>query len=75
MAGLINYTDSGHMPNLHMQLHKSMPLDRGSFPHSEPLVKKGDEVKKGQLLADANRTQGGGVALGRNLITAIMPNM
>ncbi len=41
--------------------------------HSYPLVKAGDQVKRGQLLADNNFTQGGTRTIGRNLNTAIMP--
>ncbi len=52
---------------------ENIPLNRGSFLHSTPLVKAGDQVKKGQLLADNNFTQGGTLAIGRNLNTAIMP--
>ncbi len=50
-----------------------MPLNHGSFLHSYPPIKAGDQVKKGQLLADNNFTQGGMLAIGRNLNTAIMP--
>jgi DNA-directed RNA polymerase subunit beta len=38
-----------------------------------PLVKKGDVVKKGQVLCDGYATQGGELALGRNLLVAFMP--
>lgn len=50
-----------------------MPLNRGGFLDAKPVVKKGDRVEKGQLLADSNQTREGRVALGRNLVTAIMP--
>jgi len=50
-----------------------MPLNQGSFLHSYPLVKAGDQVKKGQMLADNNFAQGGMLAIGRNLNTAIIP--
>ncbi len=50
-----------------------MPLNQGSFLHSYPLVKAGDQVKKGQLLADNNFAQGGMLAIGHNLNTAVMP--
>ncbi len=52
---------------------ENMPLNRGSLLHSYPLVRTGDEVKKGQLLADNNFAQGGMLAIDRNLNTAIMP--
>ena len=50
-----------------------MPLNRGAFIDSEPLVKRGDKVFEGQLLADTNYGKGGKLALGVNLITAVMP--
>ncbi len=37
------------------------------------LVKKGDTVKKGQTIADGPCTQGGELALGRNVLVAFMP--
>jgi DNA-directed RNA polymerase subunit beta len=37
------------------------------------LVKKGDTVKKGQIIADGPCTQGGELALGRNVLVAFMP--
>jgi DNA-directed RNA polymerase subunit beta len=37
------------------------------------LVAKGDSVKKGQVLADGPCTQGGEIALGRNVLVAFMP--
>jgi len=54
-------------------IFENMPLNRGSFLHSTPLVRTGNAVKKGQLLADNNFAQGGMLAIGRNLNTAIMP--
>lgn len=52
-----------------------MPLNLESFLHCTPIVRTGDAVKKGQLLADNNFTQGGMLVIGRNLNTAIMPWM
>jgi DNA-directed RNA polymerase subunit beta len=37
------------------------------------LVEKGDHIKKGQILADGPCTQGGELALGRNVLVAFMP--
>ncbi|GAB4250661.1 MAG: DNA-directed RNA polymerase subunit beta [Acidobacteriota bacterium] len=39
----------------------------------KPLVKKGDLVKKGQVLADGPCTEMGELALGRNILVAFMP--
>ena len=38
-----------------------------------PLVRKGDKVEKGQVLTEGYATQGGELALGRNLKVAFMP--
>ncbi|MDX2195855.1 MAG: DNA-directed RNA polymerase subunit beta [Cytophagales bacterium] len=38
-----------------------------------PIVSKGDKVKKGQVLVEGYATQGGELALGRNLLVAFMP--
>ncbi len=42
--------------------------------HSEPRVKVGDRVKKGQALADNNYTKDGKLALGTNLRVAYLAN-
>jgi DNA-directed RNA polymerase subunit beta len=39
----------------------------------KPIVKKGDTVKKGQVLCEGYATQNGELALGRNLKVAFMP--
>ena len=38
-----------------------------------PIVKKGDKVKKGQVLCEGYATQAGELALGRNMMVAFMP--
>ncbi|OGN28219.1 MAG: DNA-directed RNA polymerase subunit beta [Candidatus Zambryskibacteria bacterium RIFCSPHIGHO2_01_FULL_49_18] len=40
--------------------------------NQRPIVKKGDKVKKGQVLADGPSTRGGELALGKNLLVAYM---
>ncbi len=39
----------------------------------KPVVRKGDKVEKGQVLTEGYATQGGELALGRNLMVAFMP--
>ncbi|HRZ42738.1 MAG TPA: DNA-directed RNA polymerase subunit beta [Bacteroidales bacterium] len=39
----------------------------------KPMVRKGQKVKKGDLLTEGYGTQGGELALGRNLLVAFMP--
>ncbi len=43
-----------------------------SFSH-RPLVRKGDRVEKGQILADSSCTDKGELSLGRNVLSAFMP--
>ena len=40
--------------------------------HQVPIVRKGDEVKKGQIIADGPSTDHGEMALGRNVTVAFM---
>ena len=56
-----------------INLYNNFSLNRKSFLHHDPVVKKGDSVKKGQLLAESNFTKGGTLALGTNLRTAYLP--
>lgn len=54
--------------------HNNYIIGRESFIHHEPVVKVGDKVKEGDLLATSNYSdQKGSLALGMNLKTAIMP--
>jgi intein/homing endonuclease len=49
-------------------LYNNFPYARKTFAHSTPLVKEGDPVRPGQLLARSNNTdENGTVALGKNL--------
>ncbi|MFC1514178.1 DNA-directed RNA polymerase subunit beta, partial [candidate division KSB1 bacterium] len=41
--------------------------------NQKPIVKVGDKVKRGDVLADGCATDGGELALGRNVIVAFMP--
>lgn len=49
------------------------PLNSGSFLTMKPVVKTGQRVKQGQQLVETNFTRDGDFALGRNLVTAMMP--
>lgn len=56
------------------QIYNNFPLnDDKSKLHSEPVVKVGDKVKAGQLVADSNFTKNEDLALGTNLQVAYMP--
>jgi DNA-directed RNA polymerase subunit beta len=41
--------------------------------NQKPIVRKGDRVVKGQVIADGPCTEGGELALGRNVLVAFMP--
>ncbi len=50
----------------------NMWMNENNFEHHELKVAVGDQVKKGQILADSNYTKNGILALGVNLRTAYM---
>ena len=58
---------------------KSYPLrkyertNQDTIANQTPIVKQGDRITKGQALADGCATQGGELALGRNIFVAFMP--
>jgi len=54
-------------------LYNNYPLSRKTFLHQTPVVKKGDKVKAGDLIAEANYSKDGELALGTNLRVAYMP--
>jgi DNA-directed RNA polymerase subunit beta' len=60
--------------NHEVQIYNHYPLnDAKSVMHSTPVVGVGEQVKKGQLIADTNFTRGGTLALGTNLRVAYLP--
>jgi DNA-directed RNA polymerase subunit beta' len=54
-------------------LYQNFPLNTKSFLHATPRVKVGQAVKEGDLVADSNFTDGGTLAIGRNLRAAYIP--
>lgn len=57
-----------------VMLYNNYPLnDAKSVLHSAPLVKVGDKVKAGQMVADTNFSKNGTLALGTNLRVAYIP--
>src|SRR5690349_23033382 len=55
------------------ELRKFMRSNAGTCVNQKPIVKKGQHVKKGQIIADGPNTQQGELALGRNVLVAFMP--
>ena len=57
-----------------VQLYENFPLnDKKAFIDSTPLVKVGDTVEKGQMVADTNFTRNGTLSMGVNLRVGFLP--
>jgi DNA-directed RNA polymerase subunit beta len=54
-------------------IRKFMRSNAATCINQKVLVRKGDSVKKGQAIADGPCTNGGELALGRNVLVAFMP--
>ena len=55
------------------RLQKFARSNQGTCLNQKPIVREGDKVSKGQVLADGPSTDQGELALGRNLLVAFMP--
>jgi DNA-directed RNA polymerase subunit beta len=71
-ATLIKVRDEkNHIQVYHLQkYHRS---NQDTCLNQRPLVKIGDQVIAGQILADGSSTEGGELALGQNILVAYMP--
>ncbi|MBD0779771.1 DNA-directed RNA polymerase subunit beta [Maribacter sp. ANRC-HE7] len=66
---LISFDDDDKTYNL----VKFRKTNQGTSINLKPIVKRGDRVKKGQVLCEGYATEKGELALGRNLTVAFMP--
>jgi DNA-directed RNA polymerase subunit beta len=55
------------------RLMKFQRSNQNTCINQRPLVKVGDQVKKGDIIADGPSTELGELALGRNVLVAFMP--
>jgi DNA-directed RNA polymerase subunit beta len=55
------------------ELIKNRRTNQNTSINLKPIVKKGDTVKKGQVLCEGYATNDGELAIGRNLMVAFMP--
>src|SRR5687768_5255177 len=55
------------------KLQKFIRTNQGTCFNQRPLVKVGDQVEEGQVLADSYSTDNGELALGQNILVAFMP--
>ena len=72
--GTVTYADSDRIevgPEVH-HLRKFVGLNERTCQNQKPLVKPGDKVEKGDILADGAATFRGDLALGRNVLVAFM---
>ena len=84
-ADRIILTKDGEMPNQKKLKHdpdndicvydlrKFMRSNAGTCINQRPIVKKGQSVKRGQVIADGPNTEDGELALGKNVLVAFMP--
>jgi DNA-directed RNA polymerase subunit beta len=54
-------------------LHKFRRSNQGTCYNQKPIVGEGDRVEVGQVISDGPSTQDGEMALGKNLLVAVMP--
>lgn len=80
--GAVSYVDAGRIevrrPNRRREpkvyvLKKFMRSNAGTCINQKPLVRPGDRVKKGNILADGPGTCAGELSLGRNMLVGFMP--
>ena len=71
-ASEIIVKDSSGRKNSYV-LSKFVRSNQGTCINQRPVCKKGDKVKKGDLLADGPSTDLGELSLGRNVLVAFMP--
>lgn len=64
---------SGEAQYVEYELLKFVRTNQNTAINQRPLVKEGQEVKKGEILADGHATDRGDLALGRNILVAFMP--
>ncbi len=73
-AGKVTYVDATRIEigSDHYDLKKYHGLNERTCQNQKPIVKIGDKVEKGQIIADGAGTREGELALGRNLLVGFM---
>ncbi len=64
--------DTHNTPHIY-QLMKYVRSNQDTCINQRPLVKEGDKVKAGDVIADGASTDGGELSLGKNVLVAYMP--
>ncbi|MDM4018445.1 DNA-directed RNA polymerase subunit beta [Roseiconus lacunae] len=73
-AGKVTYVDSCRIEigSDHYELKKYQGLNERTCQNQKPLVRLGDDVTEGQIIADGAATRDGELALGRNVLVGFM---
>ena len=77
--GVVSYVDANRVIVTKGNIDKEYQLTRFQRSNQNtnldqyPLVKVGDEIEQGQVIADGPSCEGGRLALGQNVLIAIMP--
>ena len=73
--GTVEEVDADHIKvdNYVYKLKKFQRSNANTTINQRPLVKKGDKVRKGQIIADGMSTKNGKLSLGRNGLVAFLP--
>jgi len=74
-AGIVKEVDARHIKvkDKVYNLRTFVRTNQYTCFHQRPLVKKGQKVKRGDILADGGAIDRGYLALGRNILVAFMP--
>ncbi|PSO92746.1 MAG: DNA-directed RNA polymerase subunit beta [Cyanobacteria bacterium SW_6_48_11] len=72
-ASVVRIRPSSSKQEIDYPLQKYQRSNQDTCLNQRPLVHKGQEVVPGQVLADGSATEGGEIALGRNILVAYMP--
>ena len=79
--GVVEEVDADHIKIRNVKMSKYRNFELKTFIrtnqytcfHQTPIVKKGDKVKTGDVLADGGAAKNGRLALGQNVLVAFMP--
>jgi DNA-directed RNA polymerase subunit beta len=73
-SGEVTYVDAERIvvDKAEHELRKFMRSNQGTLIDQRPLVRVGDKIKQGEVLADGSSTAGGELALGKNVLVAFM---
>ena len=75
-AGVVSYVDAQRVIIDNAEeyvLRKFAKLNERTCLNQKPVVREGQRVKKGQVIADGSSCRNGELALGRNILVAFMP--